>query len=114
MESILCSLVNPQSYKIIRLLVFFYVIDDYYSAVRMVTKSVAPHVATLIKQYDRGYTDLTQDPDGKFLYITHFRGLELFNLVTNTSTDIISESTFFAAHAMIYDSNIKFFVAIII
>ena len=50
----------------------------------------------------------------KSLHITHLKGLELFNLVTNTSSDIISESAFFADHAMIYDSNIESFVAIII
>ena len=90
-----------------------YVIDHYYSAVRMVTKYVMPYVATLIKRYDRGYADLTRHPDGKFLYITHFRGLELFNLVTNTSTDIISASTYLADNAMMYDSNIESFVDMI-
>ena len=92
----------------------FYLIDDYNSAVRMVIKSVVPRLATLIKRRDRLYTDLTQDPDGKFLYFTHSKGLELFNLLTNTSNDIIAESTNFADNAMIYDSDIGSFVAIII
>ena len=92
----------------------FYIIDDYYSAVRIVTRSGVPHVATLIKRRDRLYTYLTPDPDGESLYITHFKGLELFNLLTNTSHDIIAESTNFADHAMIYDSCIGTFVAIII
>ena len=58
--------------------------------------------------------DLTQDSDGKLLYITHLKGLELFYLDTNTSTDILSESTYFADHAMMYDSNIKTLAGIII
>ena len=91
----------------------FYVIDDYFSAVRMVTKSDVPHVTTLT-QGGRLYTDLTQDPDGKFLYITHYKGLELYDLLTNTSHDIVAESTSFADHAMIYDSCIGTFGAIII
>ena len=90
-----------------------YVIDYYLTELRMVTKSVVPHVTTLKKCCDKHYTSLTQNDDGKSLYITHFEGLELFNLVTNTSTDIISESTYFADHAMIYDSNIRAFADII-
>ena len=92
----------------------FYVIDDYYSAVRMVSASVVPHVETLINRHDRLYTYLTPDPDRESLYITHFKGLELFNLLTNTSHDIIAEGTNFADHAMIYDSCIGTIVAIII
>ena len=91
----------------------FYVIDYYGSEVRMINKSDEPHVATLIK-HGSFYSYLTQDPEGKFLYITNFKGLELFNLLTNTSTDIISQSTRFADHAMMYDSSIGYFVAIIV
>lgn len=89
-----------------------YVIDT--CQVRMVTKTVVAHVTTLIKCCDKHYTHLTQDYDGKSLYITHLKGLELFNLVTNTTMDIISESTYFTDHAMIYDSNIWAFVDIVI
>ena len=89
-----------------------YVIDYYGYEVRMVTKSLVPHVTTLIKWCCRHRMSLIQDYDGKSLYITHLDGLGLFNLVTNKSTDIVSESTDFAA--MIYDSNIGFFVSIII
>ena len=92
----------------------FYVIDYHNAEVRMVTKSFLPYAITLIKCCYRTYLDLTQDSDGKLLYITHLKGLELFNLVTNTSTDIISESTYFADNAMIYDSNIRTFEGIII
>ena len=92
----------------------FYVIDYHQSAVRMVTKYVVTHVTTLINRNDKHYTYLAQDHDGKFLYITHYKGLEIFNLETNTSNDIISIGTNFADHAMIYDSNIGSFVAIII
>ena len=92
----------------------FYVIDFYGFEVRMVNKSDVPHVVTLINSRGRIYTYLTQDHDGRFLYITHHKGLELFNLLTNTSNDIIAESTNFADHAMIYDSCIGSFVAIII
>ena len=91
-----------------------YVIDYDLTELRMVTKSVVPHVTTLKKCCDKHYTSLTQNDDGKSLYITHFEGLELFNLVTNTSIDIISESTYFADNAMIYDSNIRAFVDIIV
>ena len=91
-----------------------YVIDYYLTELRMVTKSVVPHVTTLKKCCDKHYTSLTQNDDGKSLYITHFEGLELFNIVTNTSIDIISESTYFADNAMIYDSNIRAFVDIIV
>ena len=92
----------------------FYVIEWFLPAVRMVTKSAVPHVATLIKRYHRQYAFLTQSRDGKFLYLSHVEGLERFNLVTNTSNDIISQSTHVSDHAMMYDSNIRALVGSII
>ena len=80
-----------------------YVIDSRNRALRMVTKSHIPHVTTLIKNDHKTYRALTQEPEGRYLYITYFQGLERYDLVTNTSIDIVSKSTRYTNHALMYD-----------
>ena len=79
-----------------------YVIDFHSNALQMVTKSHIPHVTTLIKNDHKNYTALTQYPEGRYLYITYTDGLECYDLVTNTSIDIVSQSTWYTNDALMY------------
>ena len=80
-----------------------YVIDFSSHALRMVTKTHIPHVTTLMRNDHKRYTGLTQEPEGRYLYITYFEGLERYDLVRNTSRDIVSRSTRYTNHALMYD-----------
>ena len=86
-----------------------YVTDKKNLAVRMITMSNKPYVTTLIRgnlgrlKY---YAGMTQDSEGKYLYITYQAGLERFDLVANTSIDIISKRVGFGVQALLYDRNI--------
>ena len=80
-----------------------YVIDSGNHALRMVTKSHIPHVTTLIKNDHKTYRGLTQEPEGRYLYITFFEGVERYDLVTNTSRDIVSNITRYTNDALMYD-----------
>ena len=84
-----------------------YVIDFRNYALRMVTISLVPHVTTLIKNDQKKYMGVTQDPCGRYLYITHTEGLERYDLVTNTSIDIVSKSTRYTNDALMYDGAIE-------
>ena len=90
----------------------FYVTDGFNSALRMVTKSHIPHVTTLIKSNYKLYSHLTQDPEGRYLYIAYGEGLERYDLVTNTSIDIVSENTKYTDDALMYDDAIRLFYGI--
>ena len=92
----------------------FYVTDGFNSALRMVTKSHIPHVTTLIKSNYKLYSHLTQDPEGRYLYITYGEGLERYDLVTNKSIDIVSQSTWYTNDALMYDSAIGRLYAVIL
>ena len=91
-----------------------YVIDSRNHALRMVTKTRIPHVTTLIKNDHKEYTGLTQEPEGRYLYITYFEGLERYDLMTNTSLDIVSKSTRYTNDAMMYDGAIVHLEGIIL
>ena len=84
-----------------------YVIDFRNYALRMVTISLVPHVTTLIKNDQKKYMGVTQDPCGRYLYITHTEGLERYDLVTNTSIDIVSKNTRYTNDALMYDGAIE-------
>ena len=86
----------------------FYVIDYFNAALRMVTKSYrhAPLVTTLLTCYYKSYRHLTQDPSGRYLYITYAKGLERYDLTTNTSIDIVSQSARHPNDALMYDGAI--------
>ena len=109
-----CFISPRQSYKIIRPLVLFYVTDFDNHALRMVTKSHIPHVTTLIKNDHKKYMGVTQDPEGRYLYITYTEGLERYDLRTNTSIDIVSKSTRYNNNALMYDGAVKHFIGIIL
>ena len=79
-----------------------YVTDYGNGAVRMVINSRTPYVTTLIKSYLKDYTGITQDHSGKYPFITYRDGLERFNLLRNTSIDILSRDTTYANSAAIY------------
>ena len=83
-------------------------------ALRMVTKSHIPHVTTLIKNDHKKYVGVTQDPEGRYLYITYTEGLERYDLRTNTSIDIVSKSTRYNNNALMYDGAVKHFIGIIL
>ena len=89
----------------------FYVPEYANRAVRMVTKSRMPHVTTLIRSDYKSYMYIAQDSNGTYLYINYYAGLERYNLITNTSIDIISDSRLYKGyttnHAMINDINIR-------
>ena len=91
-----------------------YVIDFRNYALRMVSKSLVPHVTTLIKNDDKKYTCLTQEPEGRYLYIIYFEGLERYDLVTNTSLDIVSVKTMYTNDALMYDNAIEHLFDIIL
>ena len=91
-----------------------YVIDSRNGALRMVTKTRIPHVTTLIKNDHKEYTGLTQEPEGRYLYITYFEGLERYDLVTNTSLDIVSVKTMYTNDALMYDNAIEHLFDIIL
>mgnify|MGYP001795027242 CR=1 FL=1 len=83
-----------------------YVTDFFNAAVRIVTNSRTPYVTTLVKSYLKQYTGITQDHSGQYLYITYSDGLERFDLLRNTSSDIYSRDTTFTNSAAIYDNGI--------
>ena len=91
-----------------------YVIDSRNHALRMVTNTRIPHVTTLIKNDHKKYRGLTQEPEGRYLYITYFEGLERYDLMTNTSLDIVSKSTRYTNDAMMYDGAIVHLEGIIL
>ena len=92
----------------------FYVTDLFNKALRMVTKSHIPHVTTLLKSNYKFYSHLTQDPGGRYLYLTYIDGLERYDLVTNASIDIVSKSTGFTNDALMYDGAIGTLTSIIL
>ena len=67
-----------------------YVTDFLNNALRMVTKSHIPHVTTLLTSNNKLYSHSTQEPEGRYLYITYFEGLERYDLAKNTLLDIVS------------------------
>ena len=81
-----------------------YVTDQHNGAVRMITTSLLPRVTTLLT--GKIYYGITQDPTGVYLYITYHRGVERYNLLTNTSVGIFSSGKEFGASLM-YDSNFR-------
>ena len=91
-----------------------YVIDFHSHALRMVTKSRIPHVTTLIKNDHKKYMGVTQEPEGIYLYITYSDGLERYDLVTNTSIDIVSKTTWYANDAWMQDGAMALLVGIIL
>ena len=91
-----------------------YVIDSRNRALRMVTKSRIPHVTTLIKNDHKKYMGVTQEPEGRYLYITYSDGLERYDLVTNTSIDIVSKTTWYADDAWMQDGAMGLLVGIIL
>ena len=93
---------------------FLYVTDYGNDAVRMVTNSRTPYVTTLIKNYPKQYTGITQDHLGKYMNITYRDGLEHFDLLRNTSIDISSSHTMFTDSAAMYDNDIGYLSSIIL
>ena len=91
-----------------------YVTDYGNDAVRMVTNYRTPYVTTLIKSYPKQYTGITQDHSGKYMYITYSDGLERFDLLRNTSIDILSSHTMFTDSAAMYDNDIGYLSSIIL
>ena len=91
-----------------------YVIDFHSHALRMVTKSRIPHVTTLIKNDHKKYMGVTQEPEGIYLYITYSDGLERYDLVTNTSIDIVSKTTWYANDAWMQDGAMALLEGIIL
>ena len=92
----------------------FYVTDSLNKSLRMVTKSHIPHVTTLLTSNNKLYSHLTQEPEGRYLYITYIEGLERYDLAKNTSLDIVSKSTRYTNDALMYDGAIVHLEGIIL